>query len=59
MEEGIRKVSEAVVKQYNIDKNIELYIEKKVPKPYLDFAKKYGVWGRIIIEQKVEYRWEF
>lgn len=59
MEAGLKKVAEAIVIQYHIDTNIEQFIEKKVPREYVVFVQKYGVWTKFIVEQRLEYEWKF
>lgn len=59
MEEGIKKATEAFIIQYGIDKHVENYIKDKVPKEYLEFAQQWSLIGKIIVEQKVEYKWTF
>lgn len=59
MEEGLKKAAEAFIIQYHIDENIQKLIEKEVPKQYIEFVKKYAIWGKMISEQRLEYEWKF
>jgi hypothetical protein len=59
MEDGIRAAAHAAVIQWEIDKNVGRYLENNVPKRYVEFAKRYAVWGKLIFEKRLEYEWKF
>ena len=59
LNEGVTKVSELIISEYHIDKNIEDYIRKNVPDKYINIATKYGGIAKIITDRKVEIKWNF
>lgn len=59
MEEGLRVAAQAAVIQWEIDKNVNRFIENKVPKRFVEFAKRYAVWGKLVAEGRLEYEWKF
>lgn len=54
-----RAALEALYKQTGIEKNITEYAEKQIPDKYKPIVGKIVTIGRVIITQKVEYKWNF
>jgi len=58
-EDAIKKSVEAAYKQSGIEENINKLIDRKIPKQYRDAAAKIAPIVKIVVNQEVEYKWEF
>lgn len=58
-EEAIRKGAEATFKQSGMEENINIFIDKKIPKVYKKLAEQVAPIVKIVINKEVDYKWEF
>lgn len=58
-ETAIKKAIEAGYKQSGLEENINNIFERKVPKQYRDMAAKIAPIAKMVVNQEVEYKWEF
>lgn len=54
-----RAALEALYKQAGIEKNLTDYVEKQIPDKYKPIIGNIATVTRVIVTQKVEYKWRF
>lgn len=54
-----RAAFEALYKQAGIEKNVTEYAEKQIPDKYKPMIGNIATVARVIVTQKVEYKWRF
>lgn len=54
-----RAAAEALYKQTGVEKSLTEYAEKRIPDKYKPIIGKVTTVVRVIVSQKVEYKWSF
>jgi hypothetical protein len=58
-DEAAKRAAQAAVIQWGIDKNLTRFIERNIPKEFIEYADDWAVVGKLLIDKRLEYKWEW
>lgn len=58
-DDAIKTAAKAAVIQWGIDKKLNTYLENNLPKELKEIAKEWAVVGKLVVDRRLEYTWEW
>lgn len=58
-DEAVKRAAQAAVIQWGIDKNVTRLIERNVPREFIEYADDWAVVGKLLVDRRLEYTWEW
>lgn len=58
-DEAVKRAAQAAVIQWGIDKNVTRLIERNVPEELIEYADDWALVGKLLVDKRLEYTWEW